>query len=352
MLCSLAIPEHLSPHSLDDYLQRGWFRMGQSMFTTSFLNFNGTLFNAVWLKYNLADFRLSVSQKKLFSLNKKFDIVIKPFELNSQKKALFAKYRQSLPFTIAEQLSTLLMGDASYNIFNTYEVSIFDGSKIIACGVFDLGNISAQGIINFFDPEYSKYSLGRYLILKKIEFLQKNNFITYYPGYFVPGYKPFDYKLNVNKDCIDAYSVLDKTWISIDEIYTENLPLKSIKNKLEDIQIILESGNFNFPVMRYQFYDLNIYTEYYHLGLFESPYMIFCFEYSHLIDCIINYNVETSKYEFLTMQKLYKSNLEPTSDIYNTFFLKKEKVLVSHANAEIFVSLVENTLKQNQIIII
>ena len=48
--------EYILPFQLDQYLQMGWFRMGQTMFTTNFLIFNNEQFNALWLRIDLEKF--------------------------------------------------------------------------------------------------------------------------------------------------------------------------------------------------------------------------------------------------------------------------------------------------------
>ncbi|MEJ7659632.1 MAG: hypothetical protein WKG07_08390 [Hymenobacter sp.] len=39
---------------------------------------------------------------------------------------------------------------------------------LIAAGIFDQGTRSLAGIVNFYDPDYRKYSLGKYLMLYEI----------------------------------------------------------------------------------------------------------------------------------------------------------------------------------------
>jgi leucyl-tRNA---protein transferase len=46
MFAQVHSPESLHPVELDRYLDNGWFRMGQTIFTTNFLNFNNELFSA------------------------------------------------------------------------------------------------------------------------------------------------------------------------------------------------------------------------------------------------------------------------------------------------------------------
>ena len=38
------VPDSITGEELDDYLDRGWYRMGQSIFTCHFLFFNDSLY--------------------------------------------------------------------------------------------------------------------------------------------------------------------------------------------------------------------------------------------------------------------------------------------------------------------
>ena len=51
MLVELHNPiDSLNGEELDKYLERGWFRMGQTIFTTNFLKFNGLIYSVIWLR--------------------------------------------------------------------------------------------------------------------------------------------------------------------------------------------------------------------------------------------------------------------------------------------------------------
>ena len=46
-------PDQLSPDDLDDYLARGWFRIGQAMMTCRVVQFDGELRPAIWTRLPL-----------------------------------------------------------------------------------------------------------------------------------------------------------------------------------------------------------------------------------------------------------------------------------------------------------
>ena len=62
-------------------------------------------------------------------------------------------------------------------------------------GLFDTGEEAAASILHFYDPEYNRYSLGRYLMLLTVDWLKNQGHRYYYPGYIASEDSRFDYKL-------------------------------------------------------------------------------------------------------------------------------------------------------------
>ena len=196
MLTQLNAPTTLSEKELDLYLAHGWFRMGQAVFTTNFIKFHGKIYSAIWLRVVLSSYSHSPSILKLYKQNQRFRTEIKPLGVTQAHEALFETYRQSVAFQPSESIQNLLENTEN-DIFTTYEINLYDDTKLIATGYFDLGETAAEGISCFYDPAYKKFSLSRYLMYQKIDFCKKNGFDYFYSGYFVPHYKLFDYKLNI-----------------------------------------------------------------------------------------------------------------------------------------------------------
>jgi arginyl-tRNA--protein-N-Asp/Glu arginylyltransferase len=180
---------------LDLYLSLGYFRMHQKLFTCRYLYFDDTIFPVHWLRFNLTNLDFKTKQHSLLRRNSVFSVEVKPFVLTEEIKALYSVYRSSVDFDAPESVEFWLYNEATYNIFETYAVEVRDQDRLIAVGIFDEGNQSIAGIMNFYDPEYRKYSLGKYLMLQKISYAQRQQKLYYYPGYIVSNYPKFDYKL-------------------------------------------------------------------------------------------------------------------------------------------------------------
>ena len=90
MLADVHTPLELSAEALDNYLERGWFRAGRTIFHTNFLHFDGKLYSALWLRIILNDFAVSKSQKKKINVANRFTFRIQKFELTDEKEQLYA----------------------------------------------------------------------------------------------------------------------------------------------------------------------------------------------------------------------------------------------------------------------
>lgn len=204
----------IEPGELDDYLAQGWFRIQQTIFTTDKIIFNDLLYDTIWLRVCLTDFEADKKYRELRKKNSRFKTEIKKGSVTSDHEALFSCYKESLSFESPPSLNRLLLGDKSYNIYNTYMINVYDGNQMIGTGFFDLGKNSAAGICSVYDPRYKAYSLGKYMIYEKMHYCKNNKLSYFYPGYFVPGYALFDYKLTIGNPAIEYFDTFEREWLS------------------------------------------------------------------------------------------------------------------------------------------
>ena len=201
---------------LDRILEKGWYRYGASIFTTNFLEHNEVRYGVHWIRYAVNASQFSVKQKALMRRNQKFDVRIEPFEYSESLEQLHDIYVDHIDFVTGPSLESI-MEEVDTTVFDSYMIRIFDQGKLIAVGIFDLGLNSIAGIKNYFHPDYKKYSLGKYLVLIKKQFCEQREIAWYYPGYIVPGYPKFDYKLFLDKSATEIYLPQTDSWVA----YTE-----------------------------------------------------------------------------------------------------------------------------------
>lgn len=205
---------------LDTYLENGWYRMSNSIFTTDSIDTGDVtgLVNVYWARYVVNQFTITKKLKDIFRLNLPFTTEIFPLSITEEMEKLYTKYKTSIDFeispTLNEYLSSTTLNEPFQNVFETYSIQVKEGSKLIAFGLLDNGFKSVAGLINVLDPDYKKYSLGKFIMLQKMNIAQQKNKKYYYPGYIATNWNKFDYKLFIGKTITEIYDRTTNTWLS------------------------------------------------------------------------------------------------------------------------------------------
>ncbi|MBS1949372.1 MAG: hypothetical protein OJF59_001320 [Cytophagales bacterium] len=212
-------PVSLSKESLDYLLELGWYRMHQNMFTCSHVEMGGP-HRVHWLRFSVHEISDRPSHKKIRRRAAGFHFTIEDLKSIPLTHAmLHATYRTSINFDGAWSIQECLFGEAETltNIFDTKCISIYDHDQLIAAGYFDVGENAAASILHFFDPLYSRYSLGKYLILITLDYLREKNIQYYYPGYVVEDLPKMNYKLFLGKEQARYFHPQSAEWKYFDE---------------------------------------------------------------------------------------------------------------------------------------
>ena len=213
MAASFSYSPVIRGEALDSYLSQGYYRMQQDLFTCNFLPMEEGLFTAHWLRLALAAVTYGPAQRRLLRLNAQFLATIRPFRLTAELEELYARYRASITFDAPETVESFLLGGATHNLFNTAVLELRDGERLVAAGIFDRGARSLAGIMNFYDPTYHRHSLGKYLMLLKIEHARQQRLAYYYPGYVVHNFPKFDYKLFPCPAATEVFDCFSREWL-------------------------------------------------------------------------------------------------------------------------------------------
>ncbi len=220
-----------------ELLALGWYRMHQTIFTSSHIGLDD-IYRVHWLRYAVREIRNHVSHRRIHIGNKNFRHNIEEFTtLHGDHVNLYKKYRASIDFDGAWTIEECLFGEENTdkNIYHTKCISVFDGNKLIAGGYFDVGDQAAASILHFFDPDYSRYSLGKYLILLTIDYLKSNHYGFYYPGYVVEGVSKMNYKLFLGKEEAQYFDPETVTWKYFQESILIKQPSENKPNSPSDI---------------------------------------------------------------------------------------------------------------------
>jgi arginyl-tRNA--protein-N-Asp/Glu arginylyltransferase len=216
-------PELIRPEELDVYLSKGWYRIQQMLITTDLIS-NGEQFMAVfWLRYRLGDYQHSTKSRKLLKASSTFTKAIEPFQLTEELEDLFKRYHQQIDFDMSDTANAYLMGDRNENVFNTKLITLRNEGKLVAAGCYDEGADSTMGILNIYDPSYKKYSLGKVLVLLKLEEAMRLQKTWFYPGYISLHTPKFDYKLFPDLTSTEVYNRLLDEWKPYNETDLQQL---------------------------------------------------------------------------------------------------------------------------------
>ena len=259
MITEIHYPKTLAPEKLDEYLARGWFRMGSMIFTCHFLCFENGLFSAVWIRLPLTDYTFRKSLRKIINKNKKkFNVFVRKAKFDAEKNDLYQLHKSRFEGYIAPTLKDSLFGSGDKrDLYDTWETCIYDGDKLIAASFFDLGSDSLASIMGLYDPDYEKHSLGIYTMLLEIQFGQAHQMQYYYPGYIVPSYNRFDYKKRIG--ATEFYNLTTKSWEETSDIDYNNLPAETLFEKLGIVEKELEILGINNRRYIYQLYDKKLF---------------------------------------------------------------------------------------------
>ncbi len=219
MFKDLHILSRISGQLLDQYLAKGWYRMGQIIFTTDYLYKEEQWFRVFWLRYRMDLFRFSKKQEKLLRLPAGFTVSTSPLNITDELESLYQLYRTEIDFEISPSLrenlfSLCFISSENAPAFDSWVIEIRDQGKLIAAGIYDAGEKSMMGIINIYDPAYKKYSPGKRLILLKLKASLEQELNYYYPGYIVMNYPKFDYKLEAGEAICEIYDTVKDSWVA------------------------------------------------------------------------------------------------------------------------------------------
>lgn len=304
MSATILTPHVLSPSDLDDYLAKGWRPYGQRIYTADFIQLKlGEIYSVLPTRLDLNTHQWRKGQRKLMRKNnQRFQYTIKPASLDNEKVQINDLYRNQFPDKSVEDLNIHLFHNER-KIFNTYELCIYDNECLVAFSFFDLGQQSAYSKVGIYDPSYSKYSLGLYSMYLEIDWLSKQSFLYYYPGYISPETPLFDYKRKVG--ALECWHFQTKEWQSLVSYEAQALtPLQLINHKVSTLYAALIEAGLKAMVYDYCFFELSLmYQDVAHF--LDSP-MLIVLHFPKKHSCwIARYNTKYDTYE--CWQTFYES---------------------------------------------
>lgn len=349
MFVDVHTPQTLSGQELDAYLQRGWFRMGQTIFTTNFAHVKDKILSTIWLRIKLKEYSGDKTYTELRKRYSRFTVVIQPAEITDEKELLFTRYRESLSFPVSESLQHLLFGKEPESVYNTYEVTVRDNGLLFACGFFDLGGNSAEGIVSFYHPAYKKFSPGKFVIYSKVQYCKELGLEFFYPGYFVPGNPYFDYKLGIGRNALQFLQLSSGEWRDMDSFAPTDIPVDAMRAKLGQMQTALQRTGVESHILKYEFFDAGLIPDMRNSGLLDFPLFLLIGPLSdEPAGIIIVYDVRDDAFHLLVCMPVWKPDrTNPDASFYSSYFIKPVQEIYATPDALILSALLTQLIQKD-----
>lgn len=327
-------PEHFLPSDWDDAWAQGWFRMRQTLFTTHFLEFDREFYAAVWLRVGLSDQVLDRRFQTLQKRNRDLRVEFAPLGTQGPSdahEALYQRYRRSLTFEPAPTLRDLLYGNAFHDRFPSWRADLWDGSRLVASGIFDRGDRAAAGINCFYDPEEHRRSLGKYLIYKKMEFCLEEGDEWFYPGYAAPGQPRFDYKWQLGAPTLQYLDLVSGTWVDREASEPVPDPLGMMVEKLTALGPFWTARPVPPRVRRYLHLDINLNPQIQGMGLFDFPVFLDCFPTPGMSPpLVVVFDPRDGRFHLLHCRSVYRfERFGSDLEVFDSDLLMVERLLFS-----------------------
>ena len=212
-------PPSLSGAELDEYLAKGWYRIGQHMIFCECISWKQDISGVIWTRVPLRGYRFKKSLRRTKrQVERRFIVEIGPMQCDEEHEIIYRRYLSVAPGERSAQLKDVLLGSQpDRGLFETWEVTLrTPKGELAAFSLFDLGERSIQSIIGVYDPAHASHSLGLYTMLRELEFGIERGFEHYYAGYVLCHDDTMHYKLRTGQ-----VELLDRTrgvWVKRDAL--------------------------------------------------------------------------------------------------------------------------------------
>lgn len=199
---------------MDTMLSYGYYRMQQNLFTVDYAHTDEReRVRVIWARVILGDYYPNHRYLRLAKRCKHLSISLHPASITGEIERLYAQYRAAIDFDGNDSVTSCLLGECNVDHFPGRMWMVHDKGVLVAAGYFDEGKESCAGILNFFHPDYAKYSLGLWMYLEGVRYAAQTGKRFYYPGYIAMGFSKFDYKLLAGKERMELWDPARAAWI-------------------------------------------------------------------------------------------------------------------------------------------
>ncbi|WP_444994033.1 arginyltransferase [Aliikangiella sp. IMCC44359] len=175
-------------------IDKGFRRSGEHIYRPHCKSCNA----CISIRIPVEKFKLNKQQKRCLKKATIFNYKTEPAHFNQLHYQLFDKYISTrhqdgdmYPTSVHQYKEFLLTDWLESNYLNFFDIK---EQKLVATCVYDNVNNGVSAVYTYFDPDYSRYSLGRLAILKLIEIAKQNSLDYVYLGYWIKSSQKMAYK--------------------------------------------------------------------------------------------------------------------------------------------------------------
>lgn len=166
-------------------------------------------------RLDAGQFKASKNQKRCIKKNVNTRIIIKPAQFEQAHYDIYMRYQNH------KHSGSLMANSSEEDYINflasswceTVFVEFLIDNKLAAVAIVDLLNNGLSAVYTFFDPKFSRYSLGTYAILWQLNYAKKKNVDFIYLGFWVKDCRKMAYKSQYKP--MQGY--INKEWHSISQ---------------------------------------------------------------------------------------------------------------------------------------
>lgn len=197
----------------ENMLATGWRHNAMMFFrVSSQLDENDNKLDILPLRYQLNQFEMSKSQRKVWRKNQDLTFKLVPLSIRDDMHFMFDQHIQRFKYNVPHSIFDFV----SYvpnKPFPTYQFEVYKLDKLIGCTFVDITPHTLSSTYAMFDLEESKRSLGIFTMLLEMVYALTYKKTFHYPGYayLQPSY--MDYKKQFSG--AEYYDWLTGNWFKL-----------------------------------------------------------------------------------------------------------------------------------------
>lgn len=178
----------------DDYWEKGWAKNEDGFFRFDSDGYQDKEYRVFPTRYRLRDFVFTKSLRRILKKNRDLKMLIRPFRPTNSKDKLHtahhcARHNGKGPVSVKTRFNHL-----RYSEISVMETSVFDGRKLLACSIFEVGRRSVVSDLAFWDVTEAHRGLGTLTVLLEIQYALRKKKKFYYLGHYLRQDPNFHYK--------------------------------------------------------------------------------------------------------------------------------------------------------------